>query len=88
MPQPASPDRYLPVTGALLRYREEGRGAPVLLIHGWTLDLDMWEPQVAGLGGSFRLVRFDRRGFGLSSGRASLASDVQDALAVCDHLQL
>lgn len=85
---PATPDLYLPVTGALLRYRDEGRGPAVLLIHGWTLDLDMWEPQVAGLADTFRLVRFDRRGFGLSSGRASLESDVEDALAVCDELQL
>ena len=85
---PATPDLYLPVTGALLRYRDEGRGPAVLLIHGWTLDLDMWEPQVAGLADAFRLVRFDRRGFGLSSGRASLNCDVQDALAVCDELHL
>lgn len=89
MPPPsAALDRYLPVAGALLRYREEGCGPPVLLIHGWTFDLDMWEPQVEGLGDSFRIVRFDRRGFGLSSDRASLAADVQDALSLCDKLQL
>lgn len=87
-PSLESPDRYLPVTGALLRYRDEGRGPAVLLIHGWTLDLDMWEPQVAELAGTFRLVRLDRRGFGLSSGHASLAADVHDALRLCDRLQL
>lgn len=87
-PSPAAPDLYLPVAGALLRYRDEGSGPAVLLIHGWTLDLDMWAAQVAELGGSFRLVRFDRRGFGLSSGRASLTADVQDALVLCDRLQL
>lgn len=85
---PARPDLYLPVAGALLRYRDEGSGPAVLLIHGWTLDLDMWEPQVAGLGASFRLIRFDRRGFGLSSGRASLTADVQDALSLCEELQV
>lgn len=88
LPLPASPDLHLPVAGALLRYRDEGRGPPVLLLHGWGLDLDMWEPQVAELGSSFRLVRFDRRGFGLSSGRASLDADVRDALALCEQLQL
>lgn len=86
--RPATPDRYFPVAGALLRYREEGCGPAVLLIHGWTLDLDMWEPQVAGLSESFCLVRFDRRGFGLSSGRASLSADVRDALTLCDRLRL
>ena len=78
----------MPAAGALLRYREEGQGPAALLIHGWTLDLEMWEPQVAALRGSFRLVRFDRRGFGLSSGRASLAADVRDALSLCDKLHL
>lgn len=83
---PASSDHYLPVAGARLRYRADGQGPAVLLIHGWALDLDMWEPQVAGLGDSFRLIRFDRRGFGLSSGHASLAADTRDALSLCDQL--
>lgn len=84
----ATPDLYLPVAGALLRYRDQGRGPALLLVHGWTLDLEMWEPQVAGLGDSFRCVRFDRRGFGLSSGDASLEADAQDALRLCDSLRL
>lgn len=84
----ATPDLYLPVAGALLRYRDQGRGPALLLVHGWTLDLEMWEPQVAGLGDSFRCVRFDRRGFGLSSGDASLEADAQDALGLCDSLRL
>lgn len=49
-------DLQLPVAGALLRYRDRGCGAAVLLIHGWTFDLEMWEPQVAGLEDSFRLL--------------------------------
>ena len=87
-PAAASPDLHLPVPGALLRYRDEGRGPAVLLIHGWTLDLDMWEPQVAQLAGAWRLIRLDRRGFGLSSGSASLAADAEDVLRLCDRLQL
>jgi len=89
MPPPlASFDLYLPVAGALLRYRDDGSGPAVLLLHGWTLDLEMWQPQVSELSGSFRLIRFDRRGFGLSSGRASLAADVRDVLSLCEELQV
>ncbi|MGH8289401.1 MAG: alpha/beta fold hydrolase [Steroidobacteraceae bacterium] len=84
----ATPDLYLPVAEALLRYRDEGQGPAVLLIHGWTLDLDMWEPQVAALGDDFRFIRFDRRGFGLSFGRASRGADAQDALRLCDQLRI
>jgi pimeloyl-ACP methyl ester carboxylesterase len=44
MPSSLAPDQdlYLWVEGARLRYRDAGSGPAVLLIHGWTLDLDMW----------------------------------------------
>jgi 3-oxoadipate enol-lactonase len=79
-------DRCLDVSGARLRYRDAGRGEAVVLIHGWTLDLDMWEPQVRALAQRFRVVSFDRRGFGLSSGHPGLAADAADVRALCQHL--
>lgn len=81
-------DRYLEVDGARLRYRDEGAGAPVLLVHGWTLDLEMWEPQVAALRREFRLVRLDRRGHGLSGGLPDPGRDADDLAALCRHLDL
>jgi pimeloyl-ACP methyl ester carboxylesterase len=87
MQSPAS-DLYLETNGARLRYRDEGHGCAVLLVHGWTLDLDQWEPQAAALSGRFRVIRLDRRGFGLSSGLPSIAADVNDLSALCRHLQL
>ncbi len=79
-------DRYLTTGGARLRYRAEGRGPPVLMAHGWTLDLEMWDPQIAALRDGFRLIRFDRRGFGLSSGRPSVTQDIADIASLCNHL--
>jgi pimeloyl-ACP methyl ester carboxylesterase len=58
------------------------------MAHGWTLDLEMWEPQVVALRDAFRLIRFDRRGFGLSSGRPSVAQDIADLGSLCDHLAI
>jgi len=81
-------DQYFTTDGARLRYRDEGGGPPILMVHGWTLDLQMWEPQAAALRDTFRLVRFDRRGFGLSSGRPSVARDIADIGSLCDHLAL
>lgn len=81
-------DRYLVLEEARLRYRDEGSGPPVLMVHGWTMDLDSWEPQAAALGGTFRIVRFDRRGFGSSSGRPTLENDARDIGAICDFLEL
>lgn len=45
---------------------DEGSGAPVLLLHGFTLDGRMWEPQRA-LAERWRLLRPDLRGFGRSA---------------------
>ena len=47
-------DQYLQVEEVRLRYRDEGAGPALLLVHGWTLDLEMWDPQVAGLRDAFR----------------------------------
>lgn len=81
-------DLYFERDGVRLRYRDVGNGPAVLLVHGWTLDLDMWDLQVCDLSPTFRVVRFDRRGFGLSSGQPGIARDVADAGALCRHLGL
>jgi pimeloyl-ACP methyl ester carboxylesterase len=81
-------DQYFSAAGARLRYRDEGGGPPVLMVHGWTLDLEMWEPQVAALCDAFRVIRLDRRGFGLSSGLPSVAQDIADIGSLCEHLAI
>ena len=83
-----SPDGHLAIDGARLRYRDEGTGPTVLFVHGWTLDLDMWAPQVAALQDSFRVVRFDRRGCGRSTGQPSIERDGDDIVALLGHLGL
>ena len=87
MDAPAT-DRYFTVDGARLRYRDEGSGPAVLLVHGWSLDLEMWNALAAALRDEFRVVRLDRRGFGLSSGRPSLGRDIADLNALWRHLAL
>lgn len=81
-------DQYLLTDGVRIRYRDEGAGPPILLLHGWTLDLEIWDPQVADLQQSFRMIRCDRRGFGLSSGTPDLQADAADVLSLCEHLEV
>ena len=51
-----------------LYYEDHGTGRPIVLIHGWPLSGRSWEPQVAPLvDAGFRVVTYDRRGFGWSS---------------------
>ena len=49
-------------------YEDHGAGAPVVLVHGFLLDGHSWEKQeVALLAAGYRVVTYDRRGFGGSS---------------------
>jgi non-heme chloroperoxidase len=44
-----------------------GDGRPVVLIHGWPLSADAWKPQVPALrDAGYRVIAYDRRGFGRS----------------------
>jgi 3-oxoadipate enol-lactonase len=85
---PQANDCYFTVDGARLRYRDEGSGPALLLVHGWTLDLTMWNALAAALRPAFRVIRLDRRGFGLSSGQPGLDRDIADLDALWGHLRL
>jgi non-heme chloroperoxidase len=73
-------------------YEDHGSGQPVVLIHGYPLSSDSWERQErALLSAGYRVVRYDRRGFGRSS-RPTTGYDYDtfaaDLAAVMEHLSL
>ncbi|MBV9793046.1 MAG: alpha/beta hydrolase [Actinobacteria bacterium] len=68
-----------------------GPGRPVVLLHGWPLSSEAWEPQVGALAAAgYRVVRYDRRGFGRSDkpltgyGYDTLADDLDGVLTELD----
>jgi non-heme chloroperoxidase len=53
--------------GTKLHVKDMGSGDPVILIHGWPLTGDMFEYQtLALLEAGYRVITYDRRGFGQS----------------------
>lgn len=53
--------------GTTLHVKDAGTGRPVVLIHGWPLTGDMFEYQtLALLEAGYRVITYDRRGFGQS----------------------
>lgn len=67
-----------------------GTGRPVVLIHGWPLSAAAWVPQVSVLqAAGYRVVAYDRRGFGRSDKPASgynfdtLADDLERVMDQC-----
>jgi non-heme chloroperoxidase len=73
-------------------YEDHGSGQPVVLIHGYPLNGDSWERQERVLlAEGYRVVRYDRRGFGRSS-RPTVGYDYDtfaaDLSALLEHLSL
>ncbi len=55
-------------TDVELYYEDQGSGQPVVLIHGYPLDGHSWERQTRELlAAGYRVITYDRRGFGQSS---------------------
>lgn len=78
-------------TGDLF-YREWGIGRPLLFLHGWALNSDMWSYQMAPLSAQgFRCIAFDARGHGRSSDPGQgydFDTMANDLATVIDELEL
>jgi len=78
--------------GTKLHVKDSGNGRPVVLIHGWPLTGDMFEYQsLALLEAGYRVITYDRRGFG-QSGHPANGYDydtfADDLGAVLDSLDI
>jgi pimeloyl-ACP methyl ester carboxylesterase len=79
-------------SGSIDLYCEDhGTGRPVILIHGWPLSGASWEKQSSGLlEAGYRVITYDRRGFGNSSKPTSgytydtLAEDLRKLITKLD----
>ncbi len=66
-----------------------GRGAPLLLVHGFPLDHRMWRAQIDDLSADHRVIAPDLRGFGrsdVSEGRVTMARFAEDLVALLSAL--
>lgn len=84
-------DRFVGHAGARLRWRLEGLpdATPALvLIHGWALSLEYWDPVARLLSPACRLLRYDRRGFGVTQGPYDPGLACDDLIALLDAADL
>ena len=77
--------------GNSIHVKDNGEGRTVVIIHGWPLTGDMFEYQsLALLEAGYRVITYDRRGFGQSSHPAhgydydTFADDLADVLEATD----
>ncbi len=67
-----------------LYYEVAGEGPWVVLLHGFSLDGRMWEPQAKELAREYRVVRYDLRGHGRSAGFTGPYASREDLRDVLD----
>ena len=90
--KPSVESGYIPVSqGGSIYYESVGEGTPVILLHGHTLDLHMWDPQVKPLlDAGYRVIRPEMRGYGHSSKQqpGQQFTHLDDMMTVMDSLHL
>ena len=65
--EPTAESRYTTLDGARIHYVNYGKGSEALvLIHGWTMNLDNWRDQIPDLARRNRVIAIDLPGHGLS----------------------
>jgi len=90
MAVPDATTTVLDLPGARLAYQVTGDGPAVVLVHGFGLDMRMWDQQAEHLAARYQVIRYDCRGFGTSGpfDPAHVYTHAGDLLALLDHLRL
>ena len=76
--------------GTQIYYKDWGTGQPVVFSHGFLMDHEMFDAQVAELSGDFRCVTWDERGHGdtRATGPFTYWDSARDLIELLDHLQV
>jgi 3-oxoadipate enol-lactonase len=77
------------VNSIAVNYTDEGRGVPLLFVHGFPLSRGAWQKQIDALRSSYRVIAPDLRGFGASqagTGPVSMPQYADDLHALLQQL--
>ncbi|MFN7142210.1 MAG: alpha/beta fold hydrolase [Myxococcota bacterium] len=80
-------DAFVELDGMSVRYRREGRGPPLVLLHGTASSLDTWDGWAARLDDHFEVGRLDLPGFGLTGPDPAGRYRVADTVAFLERFR-
>jgi pimeloyl-ACP methyl ester carboxylesterase len=79
---------YLRVGPDSLFYEVMGQGPILVMVHDGLIHREVWENQFPVFAQEYRVVRYDRRGYGASPVASAPFSDVEDLAALFQHLEI
>jgi pimeloyl-ACP methyl ester carboxylesterase len=63
--------KFIQIDGMQVHYRDEGKGTPIVLIHGTASSLHTWDDWTKQLTKNYRVIRMDLPAFGLTGANVS-----------------
>jgi pimeloyl-ACP methyl ester carboxylesterase len=78
---------YARANGIDIHYLRDGRGPPLVLLHGWPEFCGVWEPLVSALRERFELFAPDLRGFGDTTKPYAGPTEVMTSKVLADDLR-
>ena len=78
----ASPSKFIEVKGLKIHYRDQGKGYPIVLIHGTGASLHTWDEWTEELIKNYRVIRLDLPAYGLTG------QDPQKRYSSLDYVNL
>ena len=79
---------YCDVDAGRLYYEVFGEGPAIVLIHDGLLHSEVWDNQIGPLSARYKVIRYDRRGYGRSDAPTQPFSNVDDLHALLAHLDV
>jgi len=77
---------FLELEGSRISYEVAGSGPAIVFLHDGQMDSRSWDAQWRFFSGTYRVIRYDRRGYGKSSPATAPYSDSDDLHALLTHL--
>jgi len=85
----AQTGKYVETNGVKIYYETYGSGEPLLLLHGFLLSHQIWEPWIERLSSNYQLIVPDLRGHGRSTNPSNVYTHklvAKDILGLMDEL--
>jgi pimeloyl-ACP methyl ester carboxylesterase len=79
---------FAEINGGKIYYEVAGSGYPLVLIHGGQMDRRMWDEQFDLFSKSYRVIRYDVRGFGKSPASTNVYADEEDLATLLKYLHV